>query len=332
MRDVVKPVRFTSVVLITERQLLAFASLLQALEQETPSRPSSLPIRHLLVAVPTHYWGDVAKEKKDKALRLQETIRSLLAMAAPTLQTLALYGTHFDVVAPEFTFPLLEALCVERFNIMRKDFSILPSLRRLHLTEYSGWPGFWTLLAQAAPALTHIRLTGLSQDVDLPRIIRNLLDLPVPDTPETRMSLDLIPPYPPGAPEAAAADALSSLRTIIVEPHEYQGGGFCGTGMIMHIQMKCGLGATAQECKQGLGRGVLYLLPDTAGYPVSEARREWLKLVEGGSGPWVTPEERAVRPPLAAAAVVRKPTMTTRINSALRSAQNSIKSRMRGGK
>ncbi|GJE99624.1 hypothetical protein PsYK624_158950 [Phanerochaete sordida] len=328
MRDIVKPVRFISVSLVTKTQLLAFSRFLPKGEQE--ARPSSLSIQHLLVDIKTHYWGDDAKDKEN-SLRLQEAVRNLLAVAALTLRTLALYGTQLDVVASGVTFPLVEDFCVESLDILGRN-PILPSLLRLHLTRFSSYSGFWPLLARIAPALTHIRLSGLSQDAELPRILRNLLDQPVPDTPESCKALYLVPPYPPGTPEAEAADALASLRTVLVEPIECVGGGdCCGTGIVMQIHMKCWLDVVAEEYKQGTGRGMLYLLPDVVESQVSEARREWVEMVEGGSGPWATPEQRAARPP-PPPAVVLKPTVTNRINSALRFAQNSLKSRMRGGK
>lgn len=310
MRDIVKPVRFISVSLVTKTQLLAFTRFLPKGEQE--GRPSSLSIQHLLVDIKTQYWGDDAKEK-EKSLRLQEAIRNLLAVAAPTLRTLALYGTQLDVVASGVTLPLVEDFCVESLDILGKN-TILSSLLRLHFTRFSSYSGFWPLLARIAPALTHIRLSGLSQDVELTRILRNLLDLPVPNTPESCMALYLVPPYPPGTPEAEAADALASLRTVLVEPIEHAGGDFCGTGIVIQIQMKCWLDVVAEERKQGAGRGMLYLLPDVVESQVSEARREWAEMVEGGSGPWAPPEERAARPP-PPPIVVRKPTVTNCINS-----------------
>ncbi|GJE99618.1 hypothetical protein PsYK624_158890 [Phanerochaete sordida] len=251
-------------------------------------------IPHLLVAVPTRYWGMDAEER-DKASRRQEAIRKLLAAAAHSLRTLTLYWTALDLVASELAFPLLEDLSVERFDSIGRGLPILPSLHRLHLTQYFGWSGFWPLLASVAPALTHVRLTGLSQDTELARFLRNLFDLPVPANAESVMTPGLVPPYPPGTPEAAAAKMLSSLRTVIAEPVEYTSNSVYADGLVTNLQMKAGLAVAANECRQGAGKGMLYILPDTFEYLVSEALREWLELVEGGSGPWATTEEHATR-------------------------------------
>ncbi|GJE99626.1 hypothetical protein PsYK624_158970 [Phanerochaete sordida] len=303
MRDVVEPTRFTSVSLTTERQLLALSRFLPRDEQETSPRPS-ICIRYLLVAVRVPYWGNSDAEEKERRMRLHEALRSLLTTAAPTVQALTLFNSCLDIIGSDVTFPLLEDLCIGRFNACAGDFPLLPSLRRLHISQEDCWGTFWPQLTQLAPPLTHIRLTGVSQDADFPRLLRFLLGLRNPGVTE-----DI---------------ELSRLRCVIAEPLEDKR--CCNIAIVKAL-----VRAVVEECKQGAGRGMLYVLPDIVEYPVSEAQREWLELVEGGNGPWATPEERAARP-LPPPAVVHKRTMTDRINSALRTAQNNLRSRMRGGK
>ncbi|EKM49542.1 uncharacterized protein PHACADRAFT_153969 [Phanerochaete carnosa HHB-10118-sp] len=275
MRDVVEPLRFQSVSLISEEQQLAFSNLLRA------RGPSPPVIRHLLVFVKMHRGDEAEPDDAAKTVGLQQTLRDILSVAAPNLETLVVHDTRFDLASSGLVFPALCNLSVDGLGCSSETVSRFPSLRRLHITsEYESSAGFWSGLAHSAPSLTHLRLSCLYLlDLFTPSFLCAFLDSPVvveadEDTPSSEEG-------------AAIARKLPTLKHIIVQPYQPSiFDGWCGNIAERHFTMQSELCKIAHACAQRQGIGKLYVLPSSYAYDVDEAQRDWLDTIEGGDGAW----------------------------------------------
>ncbi|GJE99619.1 hypothetical protein PsYK624_158900 [Phanerochaete sordida] len=223
------------------------------------------------------------------AAQLQQAAHVVLAAAAPTLETLCMYGTSFDTVYHLFSFPVLRAMCIEvTFPFPDDGYATLPSLRRLHIRGWSDHTHY-------SPALTHLRVTEINKDRGVVDFIRKGFHMSVTDYRDNGLSFDPVDTNTISERQAGdAAKPLPKLQIVIVQPTKTPSGGICGSDRIANFQLKRELKDIARECADGAGTGRLYVLPSTTTlYTASEARLDWLDVVNGGNGPWATPEERA---------------------------------------
>ena len=286
MRDIVEPVRFLSVSLIDEKQLLAFSGLVAHF-----SHPPV--IQHLFVSVQLIFWGHEAMSA-EKVAELEHAFNATLYIAAPNVQTLVIHDPpNFDATCNDLLFPALRDLSIptlSQFGPELDGYTRFPSLRRLHLSSYHCFPDFWPKLVRFVPSLTHLRLSGINKDSSISPFLRILLDVPPPKRLNGTYVMGRDDQYAPGSAEAneatTVASKLSALEAIYVQPLEYRNSGWCGTGSIMHGQMKSGLRGIARDYSRVQGARELFLLPDALSYNVEEARRDWLEMVESGAGPW----------------------------------------------
>lgn len=310
MRDAVQPVRFHTVALVGRQSVVSFAALLATWEMQPP-------VYHLLISALGEPYINCSKEQgalsrlsPSELSHMRSSYAKILAWASPTVATLVIHhnssleGELFD--AEDIVFPALTNLSVPTIPLApakgddtsgtRRRF---PVLRRLHISHHA--PGlastatFWSHLASwASESLEHLRLSGVSQNNDLPRFLRVFLDVPVliaaPVGQEPRLRELGEEEYTPESEEAAAAAELASrlgdLRHIYVQPRITTQFDWSGQSRVRDMEMKAGLRRIACATGGGRGRGELWLLPDSGGYALGEARKDWLDLVLGGDGPW----------------------------------------------
>ncbi|GJE99330.1 hypothetical protein PsYK624_155840 [Phanerochaete sordida] len=285
MLSVVDPIRFRCVLLAHEDQLRAFSRVLGA-------RDPSPTIHHLLIFVKKHSGGEAGV--RDSTENFENSLHKIISVAAPTVQTLAVHGITNDLGLCNLVFPVLHDLAIDALpSNTASHASCFPSLRRLHISSHSRRRDFWADLARFAPALTHLRLSGLTQEASLSTFLRVLLKLPA-----ERWSSNVVvagadsmddagEECAPEDPAVAAAVArLPALRHVVVQPLRLEYEGWCGEGPFLHGLMKNGLQRIASACAQRQGTRNMYLLQDGPRYSLEDARRDWLDAVEGGEGPW----------------------------------------------
>ncbi|GJF00273.1 hypothetical protein PsYK624_165570 [Phanerochaete sordida] len=298
MHNVVAPVRYQSVSLMGNRRLRAFANHLVAVE--------TLPVvHHLLIGdiqanrtsvfdlADLSAWQEEQERFQDSITALNNVIRTVLASSAPHLRSLGIHGWNFDPTADLPAFPLLHSITLlgAPYNCAADTHTRFPSLRRLHLLTGGTSHDFWLNLTRFAPHCTHLRLSNMSQDTYLPSFLRILLDIPpplrVPGSPFIMGEDSCLSPTSPEAQRAVIlASQLSALEVVYAQPASYKNGGWCGTGSIIHGTMVWGLKSVAAAAARGEGVGKFILLPEQELYIFADAKRDWLDVVEGGSGPW----------------------------------------------
>lgn len=304
MRDVVKPVRFQTVSLSSEEQLLAFSRLLahpillpaiRHILASSSLLPHGNPppvIRHLFVSVKIPSWGP-DRMLPQRIAELVSAFRAVINVAATNVETLVVHESRrFDPIGGDWVFPALRDLSV---NVLYLDSGAdhhtrFPSLRRLHYSSVRSpnTRDLWPQLVSFAPDITHLRLSGVLGDIFLPRVLRLLLDVPAEK--RSGATSDAAASHAPdpanGNNTPAAALRLPSLKHIYVQPSGWHNDDRTSMGALMHNAMETALQSIADACDRGEGVGKLYVLPESQGYHVSEARKHWLELIEGGDGPW----------------------------------------------
>jgi hypothetical protein len=163
-RDVAKPFQYQSIALAGPAQIV---NLLTHLEKTPPHRRR---IRHLFLSDHSYHECDLAPlvTPFDSAKILR-----LVTLAAPTLETLSLFAaspsTSTSILAGIFHtyFPRLIELSVAGFYPFPQTAGNLPRLERLHLRGNRNPYGLLQAgaLDVACPALTHLRVSGLSMAI-----------------------------------------------------------------------------------------------------------------------------------------------------------------------
>lgn len=308
MRSIVDPVRYHTVSIFGNQKLFAFASQLAALSVDKPP-----VIRHLLIAdLRVHYptysrrrgefifeeWRQMQNQAEEDQANITRTIRAIVSSAAPHLHTLAIHNWQYDPIADHTFFPVLHDATLTRVPgrwCAPDAHTRFPALRRLHvLSPNSGAHDFWDSLTKFTPHLTHLRLTGITTDRDLPRFLRVLLDIPPPrrDPDEPYVwTMDEDSSFPPKSNDArqalVTASHLCALGYVCVQPAIYDSSGDrCGNPIMRHGEMLDGLWSIARGAERGEGVGKFVLLPEQKEYSADEARRDWLDAIAGGDGPW----------------------------------------------
>ncbi|GJE98308.1 hypothetical protein PsYK624_145350 [Phanerochaete sordida] len=305
MHDVAEPVRYHSVSLDTVDKLLAFSARLTAMD-----RPPL--IRHLFIAemhVPRlrinsdDSWETFVKQRRQRAAeakisiaRIRNAVHTVVASAADTLYHLNVHSPPADI-----TFPHLHDLTIAAIALtdpLATACDRFPSLRRLHVLDLSAGTSseFCSGLADAAPNITHLRLSGVSQDTRISHFLRIILRM-CPNSGSERDAAQSAGGHAfaqLGSQEdqeaAAVAARLPTLKCIIVQPTEIANG-WCGTGGHLQSEMMVALGLLQLRTRfsvaeSGQAAGPRFSLLPEQEYSAKQAREDWLDTVEGGSGPW----------------------------------------------
>ena len=85
---------------------------------------------------------------------------------------------------------------------------------------------------------------------------------------------------------AVVCACLPNLRHVSVQVHVNDDDGWCDTGISVHGFMMNGLESIARSCAQTKNGTRLYLSKKKKTYCASEARQDWMSVVDGGDGPW----------------------------------------------
>ncbi|GJE97131.1 hypothetical protein PsYK624_133420 [Phanerochaete sordida] len=254
--------------------------------------------------------GEAVAEKEN----LSFAISVILNSAAPTLRALAIHNVSLlpPLGKPLATapFPHLTHLSVPHFYPSFAADAALPSLRALHISQcayrldprsYADFE-FGALLAEGAPRLTYLRLSGLLESYTVLQFLRMHLGVPFTAASwhsDYFLEHDELHAYVEGSPEAARAAAhsaqLNELRHIVVQPGiprddddaEFE----CTYGAWEHYEMLAGLQDIAKDHARGVGIGELRLLAESAEYTFDEVRRDWEDVIRGGDGPWAMETE-----------------------------------------
>ncbi|EKM49554.1 uncharacterized protein PHACADRAFT_265096 [Phanerochaete carnosa HHB-10118-sp] len=285
MRHIVESVRFLSISLVHEEQLLAFSRLLP----DPDSQYSPPVIRHLLIFVKLYFRSD--PEGKSRGESLQQATRKIISVAAPNVETLVVHQARYDLVFSMLKFPALRDLSLDGLSSSSEiNISRFPALRRLHLGSSQVLLDFWSDLAHFARSLTHLRISGIALSRTISPFLLILLDLPIQNHAESIAAIRRDNEYTLSSADAANAvafaEGLPALEHIVIQPYKIGIVSRRAPGIREHYLMKYGLVRIARACAQAQGTKKLYVLPDSPAYSVDEARRDWLEMVEGGDGPW----------------------------------------------
>lgn len=215
-----------------------------------------------------------------------EGIRSIIALTAPTLKTLAVCSTGWHVKAhglfPLIPFPALQDLTLPNLCLPHRAADIaqssllLPALRRLHLYPSSSNMAY---IASLCPELVALRMSGLNQDDDLPGTIAFLCNIPF-------SSEDPDFDYYLRRRGFSSSVRLSKVKGVIAAATEWFDSGECGTGSIMHAEMVHGFRELERVAQAGDGPTVVFR-PEIQEYYL-RLREDWQDAVEGGDGCWAT--------------------------------------------
>lgn len=305
MRNTALPVRFHSIAVTAEYNLLTLSKQLSRLS-------GIVNIRHLFISVYVVLWGPRATPEERRS-SLKSAIEYILTRAAPTLCTLILHRPEgFGILQSALHFPALTDLSLpslrphdalvdamntgEHVNTMtRRPF---PVVERLHLTDcFATRDAVWDDICNLFPTITALQLSGVQNYSSLPIFLRTLLNVPdhkhLPgcggNDAKGKASHSSI------AATIRAAELrahLSNLRCVSVQPAILEDDEWCSTGPSAHALMVDGLHCIVRCCvgDKGPGRG-RFCLERMKPYTTYEALGDWLSIVNGGDGPWASGSE-----------------------------------------
>ncbi|GJE90348.1 hypothetical protein PsYK624_064790 [Phanerochaete sordida] len=235
-----------------------------------------------------------AKVMQEKA-RIEVIMRTILISCASHLRSLVIERHYdFDLTSGLPVLPLLRDITIGTVNwyTAADAHTRFPSLRRLHLLSLPRIShSFWLAITKFAPHITHLRLSRITQDTDISRFLRIILDIPraLCQCPGPICFSGACHEFSAETAHASEAITIASrlpnLEFIYVQP------GVCAprprrTGYFENSQMVEGLEAIASSSARGEGVGRLVLLPPRASYTFEDVRKDWLETVEGKDGAW----------------------------------------------
>lgn len=294
---VVKPMRFHSVAIVGARRLHLLAERMACLPSATEPEPH---IEHLFVSVADTEAepGPVSREAVPNTV--QDNYVAVMIRAAPHVRTLvvhdlpvadAAYYRRRDVGSPPaaLSLPHLNSISTKTPaqgpDGTLRDF--YPSLQRVHITQAQPGHDMWNSLVRLAPRMTHLRLSGLVQDLQLAPFLSTLLDIPPsparPDPPLLPGEMQQFPPSSVWEAQATQArEVLTRLQCVWVQARAYTG----RTGKEPTV-MLVALERIVRDCEQlGMDDRLVVLPEGHSIYGLDEAKEDWLDLVNGGDGPW----------------------------------------------
>ncbi|KAL0960431.1 hypothetical protein HGRIS_005474 [Hohenbuehelia grisea] len=191
-----------------------------ALLQRTPSHLRH--IHHLFISdkyagIDEHSSGRQRALSYPPSVARASDICKIIALAAPTLETLAFCGLvdSTSLISQMFRthFPELRELSILGFYPFPSSPSTMPKLQRLHLAGNRNPHGLLQLggLASACPSISHLRLSGIMGAVAFSEELRAAF--------ASQANHDDSRPVPsPASPTAFAAMLPSSIRYVAVQP------------------------------------------------------------------------------------------------------------------
>lgn len=290
MYNAVDPVRYHSVSLIGNEQLVDFSARVTQL-----NRPPV--IRHLFIA-DLHLNG-TWRDKDRYRSRLDQRLRNIITLSAPNLVTLAIHDWLFNIAFDDVVYPYLHDLMMSGSNFPKapgeEDTNLrFPSLRRLSVLPGITRPydspmpmqanesnyDFWLAIAGFASHVTHVRMFSTSLDGYSLQLFRVLLGIPL----ETNCYFNAADIRQANA----LASQLSALRYVFVQSERsiHLLCSHCATGIVDNIKEELVDIATTSK---RVGSGQLILLPERGWnhpYSFQDAYADWCKAVDGGDGPW----------------------------------------------
>ena len=142
---------------------------------------------------------------------------------------------------------------------------------------------FWEALASCTPLLTDLRLSGIKEDLQLPRFLEILFRMSSGDT--GLLPLQSYEDEEHTLVKAAASIAvkLPDLQSIYVRPRINR---LAARAMQdIHEMMLKSLREVAHDTEGAVGRR-LYVLPEDMQNSLDDVRGHWADVARGGDGPW----------------------------------------------
>ena len=311
IRNATQRVRYLSIALTSEKSLVSFAQLLD-------SSRGRHTIRHLFlsVKVPTTASDSQEDFTRERRTALLNGLETVLDYTATMLITLAIHkpANVCLVCTTRRSFPALQDLAIPEaiptlpLSDPKENSPRFPSLRRLHITgcnQFTFHIPLWVSIAETAPLLTHLRVSSVRDDLQLPRFLRVLLKVPPPDrtpgqwAPPTRIDHW----YKAGSEDVWQAEKVAARLPLLkdVYVHRRPMNDMSAERRFESVTYDCmslGLTHIAESTAKGAGEGILHLVPVVRGYRYHEAKKHWLDMVAGRNGPWSTdPPDDIYEPP-----------------------------------
>jgi hypothetical protein len=266
--------------------LLLKASQTENFLDELDSRPSEdHRVRYLMTLTPGDdiLWRDVYV--------------AVLGVVAPTLLALSVAGQRRDIYRiPSMAFPVLRSLTISVDNFLNNKW-VFPCLERLHLhltTQKHDKP-LYRIVAERVPYLTHLCLSGMTQEPELAHQWGAVLGIPyhIQSLIQSEARVHMPPPKYIDQPIR-----LLHLQCLIFRP-----GGLAPSERrryvvpASHSQMAEGLTQLVEQSRiewpeqsEVIPAKVVVLPSRRGGMNLGEMRHEWEEVVCGRLGAWdVTP-------------------------------------------
>ncbi|KDQ51223.1 hypothetical protein JAAARDRAFT_211195 [Jaapia argillacea MUCL 33604] len=340
IHDVSDPVRYQSIAAAGLEQMLAFITRLEARAPEkrfvrnlylcsfpSPKRPS-VYTRDGEESDGTQRFRGVMKRKVPSVAKIQESrkqhlarlfpsgeifqatlnaIIRILSLSSNTLETLALImpqSTHF-LLPPSISLPsLIElsiySMCSGHTSWNPSTPNPLPSLRRLHLAGRYFSESQIISLAHNAPALIHLRLSGMEDNIFLRFALNHLLG-----SKESDWDTDSDSEWGPSSSPSCRHMYHRSLKNVLVQTRPPTMFGCSHAARTYHAALtslqslqvetsSSSPGETSSESKAGPDiqeevERVTFLKPGKRDKPDAyalEAKTFWLARLAGGMGCW----------------------------------------------
>ena len=260
IRSAVEPARYQSISLRGMKKVLHFADRLQNMEQLPRVENlllSALGAPYIHCRATKNLLSNLPEPDKTAVV---QACTIILARLAPTLRTLFLYDeAPFCISDATINFPRLQDLSIACPSTASHLVShgIYPSLRRLHVsnTRTFDFTELWISLADGASSLTHLRLSGVRQDTQLPRFLRKLVSGQSPDAADPQTG-NTQPDAEADAEEVEGIAArLQNLKHVYVQPALATTIDWASAPRQNHSAMMKALRELARETAGGAGGG-----------------------------------------------------------------------------
>jgi hypothetical protein len=224
----------------------------------------------------------------------------VLSMIAPGVRALSITHRYSDTgTIPSLPFPLLNSLAVAVKTFTDSD-STFPRLRLLHLyprTQRRAKP-LYRIVATRVPNLTHLRLSGMTQEVGLAHQWGAVLGIPYHIQELTKKEAERLEWFLKGGREAPpwyseSPVRLPHLQALIFRPGVIDEDEECGNAYMTYGEMTWGLTQLSLHASirtldhPDIVHPQVVVLPgklDDA--DTKELRRDWENVVGGGLGAW----------------------------------------------
>jgi hypothetical protein len=224
----------------------------------------------------------------------------VLSMIAPGVRALTITHRNIDTwTIPSLTFPFLKSLAITVATFRDSDFAF-PCLRHLHLypnTQRDDKP-LYRIIAARVPSLTHLRLSGMIQEVGLAHQWGAVLGIPYHIQELTKREAKLREWLLKGRGEAPpryneGPVRLPHLQALIFRPGAIGESEGWGNAFIAYDEMIRGLTQLSLHAPirtpnhSNIVHPKVVVLPGNLSDAIAEElRRDWDNVVSGGLGAW----------------------------------------------